>query len=119
MAGVALSSFKNRKAMPALRDAAGYCSITNQSLPPLSVPINRTPHGAALETPPGDPYENAPRVNFVHQSNRDKMREAINEVRGRLGRQYPLVIDGQKIWTGDFIDSINPSSPKQVVGAVA
>jgi RHH-type proline utilization regulon transcriptional repressor/proline dehydrogenase/delta 1-pyrroline-5-carboxylate dehydrogenase len=47
------------------------------------------------------------------------MRSAIEEMRPKLGRKYPIVIDGQKIWTANFIDSINPSSPTQVVGAVA
>jgi len=75
-------------------------------------------NGAMLDTPPGDTYENAPLVNFVHHSSQEKMRTALREVRGRLGQKYPLVIDGQKIWTGSLIDSINPSSPKQVVGAV-
>src|SRR5205085_1858167 len=35
------------------------------------------------------------------------------------GQKYPLVINGQKIWTDNLINSINPSSPTQVVGAVA
>src|SRR5947207_7459457 len=76
-------------------------------------------NGSSLDTPPGDTYENAPLVNFVHRSSQEKMRAAIEEMRGRLGQKYPLVIDGQKIWTDNLINSINPSSPKQVVGAVA
>ncbi|HXM32634.1 MAG TPA: L-glutamate gamma-semialdehyde dehydrogenase [Chthoniobacterales bacterium] len=76
-------------------------------------------NGSSLDTPPGDTYENAPLVNFVHRSSQEKMRTAIEEMRGRLGRKYPLVIDGQKIWTDNLINSINPSSPSQVVGAVA
>src|SRR3989440_1006691 len=76
-------------------------------------------NGSSLDTPPGDTYENAPLVNFVHRSSQEKMRTAIEEMRGRLGQKYPLVIDGQKIWTDNLINSINPSSPKQVVGAVA
>jgi RHH-type transcriptional regulator, proline utilization regulon repressor / proline dehydrogenase / delta 1-pyrroline-5-carboxylate dehydrogenase len=75
-------------------------------------------NGATLDTPPGDAYENAPLVNFVHRSSQEKMQTALREVRGRLGQKYPLVIDGQRIWTGSLINSINPSSPKQVVGAV-
>jgi RHH-type proline utilization regulon transcriptional repressor/proline dehydrogenase/delta 1-pyrroline-5-carboxylate dehydrogenase len=74
-------------------------------------------NGAA--TLSGDTYENAPLVNFVHRSSQEQMRTALREVRGRLGQEYPIVIDGQKIWTGSLINSINPSSPKQVVGAVA
>jgi RHH-type proline utilization regulon transcriptional repressor/proline dehydrogenase/delta 1-pyrroline-5-carboxylate dehydrogenase len=76
-------------------------------------------NGATPETPPGDTYENSPSVNFVHRSSQEKMRTALSEVRGRLGQKYPIVIDGRKIWTNSLIDSINPSSPKQVVGAVA
>src|SRR5438105_4450923 len=56
-------------------------------------------NGSSLDTPPGDTYENAPLVNFVHRSSQEKMRNAIEEMRGRLGQKYPLVIDGQKIWT--------------------
>jgi RHH-type proline utilization regulon transcriptional repressor/proline dehydrogenase/delta 1-pyrroline-5-carboxylate dehydrogenase len=76
-------------------------------------------NGATPDTPPEDSYENAPLVNFVHRSSQEQMRTALREVRGRLGQEYPLVIDGQKIWTGKLINSINPSSPKQVVCAVA
>src|SRR5450755_1093402 len=75
-------------------------------------------NGATLDTPPGDTYENSPLVNFVHRSSQEKMRDALRQVRGRLGQKYPLVIDGQKVWTGSLINSINPSSPRQVVGAV-
>jgi RHH-type transcriptional regulator, proline utilization regulon repressor / proline dehydrogenase / delta 1-pyrroline-5-carboxylate dehydrogenase len=81
--------------------------------------VTHSRNGATLCTPPGDIYENAPLVNFVHRSSQERMRTALREVRGRLGQKYPIVIDGQKIWTTSLINSINPSSPKQVVGAVA
>jgi RHH-type proline utilization regulon transcriptional repressor/proline dehydrogenase/delta 1-pyrroline-5-carboxylate dehydrogenase len=84
-----------------------------------SAPAPQSRNGATLDTPPGDTYENSPLVNFVHRSSQEQMRTALREVRGRLGQKYPIVIDGQKIWTGSLINSINPSSPKQVVGAVA
>jgi RHH-type proline utilization regulon transcriptional repressor/proline dehydrogenase/delta 1-pyrroline-5-carboxylate dehydrogenase len=76
-------------------------------------------NGDTLDAPPGDTYENAPLVNFVHPASQEKMQAALREVRGRLGQKYPIVIDGQKIWTASLINSINPSSPTQVVGAVA
>src|ERR1700674_3572105 len=76
-------------------------------------------NGSSLDTPPGDTSENPPLGNVAHASSQEKMRTAIEEMRGRLGRKYPLVIDGQKIWTDNLINSINPSSPSQVVGAVA
>ncbi len=37
------------------------------------------------------------------------MRSALREMRPRLGQKYPLVINGEKIWTDNLIDSINPS----------
>ena len=44
------------------------------------------------------------------------MRAAIEDVRKTLGQKYPLVIDGEKIWTTNTIASINPTNPDQVVG---
>ena len=73
-------------------------------------------NGASLETPPGDTYENAPLVNFVHRESQEKMLVALDEVRSRLGKKYPIVIDGKKIWMDKTIASLNPSSPDQVVG---
>ncbi len=75
--------------------------------------------GASLDTPPGDTYENAPLVNFVYEQNQDRMREALAHVRTQLGQKYPLVINGEKVWTDKTIASINPSSPEDVVGHVA
>ena len=73
-------------------------------------------NGASLDTPPGDTYENAPLVNFVYKQSQDEMRAALKAVRQTLGQKYPLVIDGEKIWTTNTIASINPSNPDQVVG---
>src|SRR6266404_572933 len=73
-------------------------------------------NGASLATPPGDTYENAPLVNFVHRESRESTRTALREVRTQVGKKYPLVIDGKRIWMDKTIASINPSSPDQVVG---
>src|SRR6266403_515163 len=75
--------------------------------------------GASLDTPAGDTYENAPLVNFVYEQNQDRMREALAHVRPQLGQKYPLVINGEKVWTEKTIASINPTSPEDVVGHVA
>src|SRR5438309_2163221 len=76
-------------------------------------------NGQSLDTPPGDTYENSPLVNFVHRSSQEQMRTALREMKAKLGQKYPIIINGQKIWTDNLIDSINPSSPSEVVGAVA
>jgi RHH-type proline utilization regulon transcriptional repressor/proline dehydrogenase/delta 1-pyrroline-5-carboxylate dehydrogenase len=76
-------------------------------------------NGASKETPPGDSYENSPLVNFVHRQSQEQMRTALREVRGRFGQQYPLVINGEKVTTGKFSPSVNPSKPSEIVGSVA
>ena len=50
-------------------------------------------------------------VNFVHKQTQEQMLTALRDVRGRLGKQYPLVINGQKITTGKWMPSTNPSNP--------
>src|SRR2546423_5279268 len=91
--------------------------------------ISQSPNGArhvevssddtSLDTPPGDTYENAPLVNFVYEQNQDRMREALAHVKTQLGQKYPLVINGDRVWTENTIASINPTSPDDVVGHVA
>src|SRR6476646_9430149 len=92
--------------------------LTKSPRPGSSIPPPGR-NGKSLDTPPGDTYENSPLVNFVHEKSRDRMRSAIEEMGPKLGRKYPIVINGQKIWSDNLIDSINPSRPTQVVGAVA
>ncbi|MDQ6861078.1 MAG: L-glutamate gamma-semialdehyde dehydrogenase [Verrucomicrobiota bacterium] len=75
--------------------------------------------GNTRETPPGDSYENAPLVNFVHREAQDKMQTALRDVRSRFGTQYPAVINGQKVSTGKWMPSVNPTNPSEVVGSVA
>ena len=75
--------------------------------------------GASLDTPPGDTYENAPLVNFVYPENQTRMLNALSHVKAQLGQKYPLVINGERVWTDSTIASINPSRPDEVVGHVA
>ena len=98
-----------------LRDPADLISQGPNGARHVEVSSN----GASLDTPPGDTYENAPLVNFVYEQNQDRMREALAHVRTQLGQKYPLVINGEKVWTDKTIASINPSSPEDVVGHVA
>jgi 1-pyrroline-5-carboxylate dehydrogenase len=62
------------------------------------------------------PFINEPFYDFRHEDNARKMRAAIERVRGQLGREYDLIIGGQRVKTTDKIKSLNPSKPSQVVG---
>src|SRR5258708_13158346 len=61
------------------------------------------------------PFVNEPLVDFTKDENARKMRAAIEKVRGQLGREYDLIIGGQRVRTSDKIKSINPPTPSQVV----
>ena len=113
----------NASAAQLLRDPKELVGRRPQTLPDgvsqKRPAISHSRNGQSVDTPPGDTYENAPLVNFVHRSSQEQMRTALREMRAKLGQKYPIVIDGRKIWTDNLINSINPTSPTQVVGAVA
>src|SRR5215213_3532537 len=64
-----------------------------------------------------DEFRNEPFVDFSIQENADAMRAAIEQVRAELGREYPLIINGEHITTDKKFESINPAEKSQVVGA--
>src|ERR1044072_7078377 len=61
-------------------------------------------------------FRNEPFTDFTKEENAQAMRAALAKVKSELGREYPLVIGGQRINTGDTLDSINPANRSQVVG---
>jgi 1-pyrroline-5-carboxylate dehydrogenase len=63
-------------------------------------------------------FKNEPYADFTREENAARMREAIAEVASQLGREYPLVIGGDKIETGTLHTSTNPCDPTEIVGSV-
>jgi RHH-type proline utilization regulon transcriptional repressor/proline dehydrogenase/delta 1-pyrroline-5-carboxylate dehydrogenase len=72
-----------------------------------------------VEQPRGDVYKNSPLVNFVYKESQEQMQAALRDVRNRFGRKFPLVINGEKIWTDKLTPSVNPSAPNEIVGYAA
>src|ERR1019366_5371177 len=65
------------------------------------------------------PFRNEPYLDFSTPSNRAAMQLALADVRTSLGREYALLIGGQRIppaQTGNTIVSTNPARPDEVVG---
>src|SRR5947207_1436558 len=62
------------------------------------------------------PFKNAALIDFTKEENRQAQMQALEQVKGELGRTYPLVIGGQKITNKDTFASVNPSQPEQVIG---
>ena len=98
--------------------------------PPIPVPGAARPHPASTSPDPGlayggwgsgpefglPPYRNEPHTDFAQAGARDRMAEAIERVRGTLGRRCPLLIGDDEIDTADLIVSVNPSMPSEIVG---
>jgi len=61
-------------------------------------------------------FKNTPLVDFSVSENKEKMQEAIKYVESRFGTHYDLIINGERVKTGDHFDSINPSNKDEVIG---
>jgi 1-pyrroline-5-carboxylate dehydrogenase len=61
-------------------------------------------------------FRNEPFTDFSKGENAQAMRAAIAKVQGELGREYPLVIGGERIKTDKKLESFNPADRTQVVG---
>ncbi|MBA2666197.1 MAG: L-glutamate gamma-semialdehyde dehydrogenase [Trueperaceae bacterium] len=66
-----------------------------------------------------EPYRNEPFTDFADPAAAAAYRDALEEVRGRLGRRWPLVIGGERVETGRWLQSFDPCDPTVVVGEVA
>lgn len=61
-------------------------------------------------------FRNEPTLDWSAKANRRKQEDAIAAVRAELGREYPIVIGGERIFTAQKFSSINPSKASEVVG---
>jgi 1-pyrroline-5-carboxylate dehydrogenase len=66
-----------------------------------------------------EPYRNEPFTDFGKQAELDSYRAGLEQVREQLGRDYSLVIGGERVDTGAFLTSIDPCRTDRVVGRSA
>src|SRR3954464_11957450 len=64
-------------------------------------------------------FTNEPLTDFSNGSHRQAMDVALRAVKAEFGREWPLVIAGQTVTNGAWIDSRDPCHKTQVVGRVA
>ena len=79
--------------------------MTTAFVPPSIAP--RTPEGV---------FANEPFTDFSTAENKRAMENALDAVAQQLGREYDLIIGGERIRTAEKIQSVNPARPSQVVG---
>lgn len=63
-----------------------------------------------------DEFRNEPFTDFSRPENADAMRSAIEKVRTELGREYPVIIGGDKISLDAKFTSNNPANKDEAVG---
>ncbi|GAA4725672.1 L-glutamate gamma-semialdehyde dehydrogenase [Brevibacillus fulvus] len=64
-------------------------------------------------------FKNEPFTNFSLPENKQAFQTALAKVESELGREYDLIIGGERIKTESKIHSINPSNHSQVIGIVS
>lgn len=65
------------------------------------------------------PYKHEPFTDFTIEENRQAYLQALKTVEGYLGRDYDLVIGGERITTEEKIVSYNPANTEEVIGRVS
>jgi 1-pyrroline-5-carboxylate dehydrogenase len=55
-------------------------------------------------------------LNFGNARIRKEQEDALAKVRKKFGKEYPIIINGKKITTGDTHKSLNPGNTAEVIG---
>lgn len=63
-----------------------------------------------------DEFRNEPFTDFSKPENADAFRAALEKVKGELGREHPITINGEKITLEHKFNSVNPANTAEVVG---
>lgn len=63
-------------------------------------------------------FKNESYRDFSSETHAIAMRRAIERIGSELGREYPVVIGGERLTTGDLLDSVNPAEFSEVIGRV-
>ena len=61
------------------------------------------------------PFKNEPLTDFTKSRNKKEFAKALKKVESKLGKEYDIIINGERIRTQDKLKSINPSNFTDVV----
>src|SRR5699024_11058747 len=65
------------------------------------------------------PYKHEPFTDFTVEENKNEILEALKLVEADLGKEYPLIIGGERVTTEEKIVSVNPANKEEVIGYVS
>lgn len=79
--------------------------------------IDTAPEPMARRPRPAGSFVNAPNTDFALAANRARQRAALEDYRAtKLGKKWPVIINGKKITDRPFLPSVNPAHPQEIVG---
>ena len=110
-------SFSNRAGYDQLLADPDQARPSCQPLPTRN--YQDTDQQSAMNSIKNAVFKNAVNTSFSSQKNRQRMQGAIQFARGELGRDHPMLIDGESVTTGEWFTSVNPSKRSEVVGRIA
>ena len=104
-----------------LENSSGQTILDTEMVPGLAnVSLEKSqPAAAPTGSRDNDRFHNLAVHRFTRPMERESFEQAICVVRDRLGEDYPLTIGHENIMGSDWITSINPSRPAEVIGRVA
>lgn len=65
------------------------------------------------------PYKHEPFTDFTQEHNKRAYLQAIKHVESTLGKDYPLIIGGDRVTTEEKIISLNPANKTERIGTVS
>ncbi len=63
-----------------------------------------------------EPYQNEPFADFSDPATLTRFQKTLEAVRAQLGKDYPLIIGGEHVTTGEYLESRDPSRKERLVG---
>ena len=64
------------------------------------------------------PYVTEALTDFSKLEFQNKYQEGLKKVESEFGKEYPLIIGGKRIYTGQILTSYNPADHKQLIGKI-
>ncbi|PRO67189.1 L-glutamate gamma-semialdehyde dehydrogenase [Alkalicoccus urumqiensis] len=64
-------------------------------------------------------YKHEPFTDFSKEENQKDFLAALEVVKADIGKDYPLIIDGKEVMSGEWLPSINPAKTSETIGRVA
>src|ERR1700734_2821029 len=61
-------------------------------------------------------FTNEAFVDFSRPENTSQMEAALAKVKAEFGKEYPMYIGGEKVYTTGKMSSTNPSHPSEAIG---